>query len=53
MEYVMLSNGLRPPRVGMGLWAVREDEGVQSMLWAVEAGYRLFDTAMYYHNDEV
>lgn len=53
MEYVTLSNGLRLPRVGMGLWAVREDEGVQSMLWAVEAGYRLFDTAMYYHNDEV
>ena len=52
MEYITLSNGLQLPRVGMGLWAIRGNEGVQSIVWAAEAGYRLFDTAMYYQNDD-
>lgn len=52
MEYITLANGLQLPKVGMGLWDIRGAPGVQSIRWAIEAGYRLFDTAMYYQNEE-
>lgn len=47
-----LHNGMELPMVGLGMWELFGEEAVQSMGWACEAGYRLFDTAAYYHNEK-
>lgn len=47
-----LSTGARMPRLGLGVWQV-PDEPVceQAVRWALEAGYRLIDTAQLYGNE--
>ncbi|MCC5894525.1 MAG: aldo/keto reductase [Alkalibacterium sp.] len=47
-----LNNGLEVPKVGFGTWQANEDEAKQSVLWALEAGYRHIDTASGYKNEE-
>jgi len=47
-----LSNGTEIPMLGLGVWQV--DDGVQTeraVTWALEAGYRLIDTAQAYGNE--
>ncbi len=49
---VLLNNGSDMPCLGLGVW--RMSEGVEterSVLWALEAGYRLIDTAKIYGNE--
>ncbi|MHC5227498.1 aldo/keto reductase [Enterococcus sp. LJL99] len=47
-----LSNGTQIPRLGLGVWKVEDgDEVVSSVKWALEAGYRLIDTAAVYKNE--
>ncbi len=52
MEYVTLTNGLKMPMVGFGVYQVT-DQSVceQSVYDAIEAGYRLIDTAAIYGNE--
>ena len=48
-----LANGARMPVLGLGVWqmaAGRETE--QAVEWALEAGYRLVDTAAMYRNEQ-
>ncbi len=48
-----LDNGYLIPAVGFGTWQVKDgNEAYQSVLWALEAGYRHIDTAYVYGNEE-
>lgn len=53
MEYTTLSNGVKMPMEGFGVFQV-EDAAVceQAVLDALETGYRLIDTAAAYFNEE-
>ncbi|MCC8193323.1 MAG: aldo/keto reductase [Deltaproteobacteria bacterium] len=46
-----LNNGVAMPYVGLGVWQATDDETVQSVKWALEAGYRHIDTAKIYGNE--
>ena len=46
-----LSNGVRIPCIGFGTWQSRGGEGVAAVKSALEAGYRLIDTAAAYGNE--
>lgn len=52
MEYVTLSNGVKMPRLGYGVFQVAADETERCVLDAIAAGYRLIDTAQAYGNEE-
>ena len=53
MEFTSLHNGVKMPREGFGVFQVRDkDEGKQSVLTAIRAGYRLIDTAASYTNED-
>lgn len=53
MEYITLSNGLKMPMEGFGVFQVEDGEVCEkSVLDAIEAGYRLIDTAAAYFNEE-
>jgi len=48
-----LNNGIEIPSLGFGVFKVKEgDEVFRSVLEALEAGYRLIDTAAIYGNEE-
>jgi len=52
MEYVTLNNGLRMPRLGFGVFQIPDArECERAVIDAVEAGYRLIDTAASYLNE--
>lgn len=47
-----LANGSFIPRLGLGVWQVKDGaEAVDSVKWALQAGYRLIDTAAAYKNE--
>lgn len=47
-----LSNGTELPVFGLGVWQARDGrETEQAVHWALEAGYRLIDTAQDYRNE--
>ncbi len=49
---VTLSNGLTMPQLGLGVWQAKEGGEVQhAVATALEAGYRLIDTAAIYGNE--
>ena len=52
MEYVTLSNGVKMPILGYGVYQVTKDECEQCVLDALDAGYRSIDTAQSYFNEE-
>ena len=53
MEYVVLNNGVKMPKVGFGVFQIKEkDECMKVVLEAIEAGYRLIDTAQSYGNEK-
>ena len=53
MEYVTLSNGLKMPMVGFGVFRVPDKkECEESVYQAIDAGYRLIDTAASYTNED-
>jgi diketogulonate reductase-like aldo/keto reductase len=47
-----LNDGQSVPVIGFGTYPLRGDEGVEAMVRALEAGYRLLDTAVNYGNEE-
>ena len=49
---VKLQNGTEMPIFGLGTWALRGQECIQAVTWAIEMGYRLIDTAALYGNEE-
>lgn len=53
MEYTTLSNGIKMPMLGFGVFQVPGGELCEkAVLDALEAGYRLIDTAAAYANEE-
>ena len=53
MQYSKLSNGLKMPMVGFGVFQVTDkEECKQSVLSAIRTGYRLIDTAAVYGNED-
>ncbi|MFM2479825.1 aldo/keto reductase [Celerinatantimonas sp. YJH-8] len=53
MEYTELSNGLKMPMGGFGVFQVTDkEECKQSVINAIRAGYRLIDTAAVYGNED-
>lgn len=52
MEYITLSNGVKMPQLGYGVYQVTKDECERCVLDALEAGYRSIDTAQSYFNEE-
>ena len=51
MDYVTLNNGVEIPVLGFGTWDVRGAAVDRIVNDALEAGYRLFDTAHMYENE--
>ena len=51
MEYVVLNNGVRMPKLGYGVYQVSKEECTRCVLDAIEVGYRLIDTAQSYFNE--
>ena len=52
MEYVTLSNGVKMPVLGYGVYQVTQDECERCVLDALDVGYRSIDTAQSYFNEE-
>ena len=48
---VELNGGVRMPLFGLGTWEATGRRGREAVLWALEAGYRLIDTAATYGNE--
>lgn len=53
MQELTLNDGNKIPQVGFGTYKSTEKEGIQSIKHAIANGYRLFDTAAIYGNEEV
>lgn len=52
MEYVTLSNGVKMPILGYGVYQVTKEECERCVLDALKVGYRHIDTAQAYFNEE-
>ncbi|MDS9472529.1 aldo/keto reductase [Sporosarcina pasteurii] len=46
-----LNNGISIPQLGFGVWKVPDEEAVGTVDEAIQAGYRLIDTAKIYGNE--
>ncbi|MBI5530935.1 MAG: aldo/keto reductase [Candidatus Doudnabacteria bacterium] len=52
-DYKKLNNGVNIPPTGFGTWKIKDSvEAVNSVKLALQAGYRLIDTAKMYENEE-
>ena len=49
---ITLNNGVEMPALGFGVYQIRAEQTEQAVLDALEAGYRLLDTAESYGNEE-
>lgn len=52
MQYVTLSNGVKMPQLGYGVYQVSKEECERCVKDALEVGYRHIDTAQSYFNEE-
>lgn len=52
MNYITLSNGVKMPQLGYGVYQVSKDECERCVLDALKVGYRSIDTAQSYFNEE-
>ena len=52
MEYITLSNGVKMPTLGYGVFLVSPEECERCVSDALSVGYRLIDTAQAYQNEE-
>ena len=52
MEYVTLSNGVKMPILGYGVYQITQEECERCVMDALKVGYRLLDTAQSYFNEE-
>ena len=47
-----LNNDVEMPILGLGTWTLRGSWASKAVLWALELGYRLIDTASFYGNEQ-
>lgn len=52
MEYITLSNGVKMPVLGYGVYQVTKDDCKRCVMDALKVGYRSIDTAQSYFNEE-
>ena len=52
MEYVTLSNGIKMPMLGYGVYQITKGECERCVMDALRVGYRHIDTAQSYFNEE-
>ena len=52
MKNVRLNNGVMMPAIGFGVFQIPENETERAVNDAIEIGYRKFDTAAAYFNEE-
>ena len=52
MEYITLSNGVKMPQLGYGVYQVTKEECERCVMDALSVGYRSIDTAQSYFNEE-
>lgn len=53
MEYVTLNNGVKMPKIGFGVYQIKDQYECERIICdAIKVGYRLFDTAQRYGNEE-
>lgn len=52
MNYITLSNGIKMPQLGYGVYQVKKYECERCVADALKVGYRLIDTAQSYFNEE-
>ena len=52
MEYAVLSNGIKMPMLGYGVYQIDPAETQRCVADAINIGYRLIDTAQAYGNEE-
>lgn len=51
-DRAVLHNGVQMPWIGLGVYKAEDgDEVIQSIKWAIDAGYRSIDTASLYENE--
>jgi len=51
-DYALLNNGVKMPRLGLGVWKVTDPGDVERAIHAaVQTGYRSIDTASFYKNE--
>ena len=50
-HYATLNNGIQMPLLGIGVYNMYKKDAEQAVLWALETGYRLIDTAAMYENE--
>ena len=48
----VLNNGYPMPKVGLGVYKMEDDEMETAVQTALETGYRAFDTAYFYGNEQ-
>lgn len=51
MDYVTLSNGVKMPQLGYGVYQIAREDCERCVLDALEVGYRSIDTAQAYFNE--
>jgi 2,5-diketo-D-gluconate reductase A len=49
---IELNDGHHIPRIGFGVWQIENDKVAAAVATAIEAGYRLIDTAQGYDNED-
>ncbi|KKN30275.1 hypothetical protein LCGC14_0835610 [marine sediment metagenome] len=49
---IRLNIGVEMPMLGFGTWNLRMKDGYKAVLWALEKGIRLIDTATVYENEK-
>lgn len=52
MEYLILNNNVKMPKLGFGVYQVSKEECEKCVIDAIDVGYRLIDTAQAYFNEE-
>lgn len=52
MEYITLNNGMKMPLLGLGTWDLRGQQCIDTVVEAIDIGYRLIDTAQMYGNEK-
>ena len=51
-QYVVLQNGVKMPRIGYGTYKCTDGSDERVVRMALDAGYRMLDTAAFYGNEE-
>ncbi|MFJ9705756.1 aldo/keto reductase [Streptomyces sp. NPDC101234] len=51
MEHITLNNGVKMPKLGLGVFQMSDTEVAEAVPAALDAGYRLIDTASRYYNE--